>query len=78
MAEAVGWGAPQRSWVDVRVGASTSHGLPGVCARLMEKGRRHCDARAGSPSGEGYVRFALVIPQERLRGACQKGGEVGI
>ena len=79
--EAVGWERPNAHgsmfvWARIPHGRMDSQAF---ALELMEKaGVIVTPGASFGPSGEGYVRFALVMPPERLREACQRIGESGI
>ena len=79
--EAVGWERPNAHgsmfvWARIPHGRMDSHAF---ALELMEKaGVIVTPGASFGPSGEGYVRFALVMPPERLREACRRIGESGI
>ena len=79
--EAVGWERPNAHgsmfvWARIPHGRMDSQAF---ALELMEKaGGIVTPGASFGPSGEGYVRFALVMPPERLREACQRIGESGI
>ncbi|MCR5392112.1 MAG: aminotransferase class I/II-fold pyridoxal phosphate-dependent enzyme [Olsenella sp.] len=79
--EAVGWERPNAHgsmfvWARIPHGRMDSQAF---ALELMEKaGVIVTPGASFGPSGEGYVRFALVMPPERLREACKRIGESGI
>lgn len=79
--EAVGWERPNAHgsmfvWARIPHGRMDSQAF---ALELMEKaGVIVTPGASFGPSGEGYVRFALVMPPESLREACQRIGESGI
>ncbi|WP_130812850.1 pyridoxal phosphate-dependent aminotransferase [Olsenella sp. Marseille-P4559] len=79
--EAVGWERPNAHgsmfvWARIPHGRMDSQAF---ALELMEKaGVIVTPGASFGPSGEGYVRFALVMPPERLREACRRIGESGV
>ncbi|MCI6844687.1 MAG: aminotransferase class I/II-fold pyridoxal phosphate-dependent enzyme [Coriobacteriaceae bacterium] len=79
--EAVGWERPNAHgsmfvWARIPHGRMDSQAF---ALELMEKaGVIVTPGASFGPSGEGYVRFALVMPPERLREACRRIGGSGI
>lgn len=79
--ETVGWGRPNAHG-SMFVWACIPHGRMDskeFALELMEKaGVIVTPGASFGPSGEGYVRFALVMPPERLREACRRIGEAEV
>ena len=63
-------------WAPVPKGHGTSEEF---CMELMEKaGVIVTPGASFGPHGEGYVRFALVLPPEKIREAVEASGSSGI
>ena len=77
----IGWNVPDSHgsmfvWAPIPEGYASSMDF---CLQLIEKANVICTPGSSfGPSGEGYVRFALTMPEEQIRSAVQAIADSGM